>query len=99
MLIVFIQKYHCFFILINNIQDEDIARQLVELGYRGNGETLKREEFEERKRAARERHNLKQSAPKTLASAGRDLSLYPFLQALASREELVRNGKLTVYTY
>lgn len=34
------------------LEDEDLARQLVELGYRGSGETLKREEFEARKKAA-----------------------------------------------
>ena len=33
-------------------QDEELARQLVELGYRGGGEVLKREEFEARKAAA-----------------------------------------------
>ena len=32
------------------LEDEELARQLVELGYRGNGETLKREEFEARKK-------------------------------------------------
>ena len=45
-------------------QDEDLARQLVALGYRGSGETLKREEFEARKKAAREKNNKKQNAPK-----------------------------------
>jgi hypothetical protein len=34
------------------LEDEDLARQLVELGYRGSGETLKREEFEARKKLA-----------------------------------------------
>lgn len=77
-------------------QDEELARQLIELGYRGSGETLKREEFEARKRAEREKHVQKVAAPKQLASAGKDLSRFPFLQALANREELVRNGKLTV---
>jgi hypothetical protein len=33
--------------------------------------------------------------PKKLSSADKDLSSYPLLQALANREELVRNGKLT----
>ena len=37
------------------LEDEELARQLVELGYRGNGETLKREEFEARKKAEREK--------------------------------------------
>jgi hypothetical protein len=34
--------------------------------------------------------------PKVLCSAGRDYgAAFPFLQALADREEMVRNGKLT----
>ena len=33
-------------------KDQELARQLVELGYRGSGEVLKREEFESRKAAA-----------------------------------------------
>ena len=77
------------------LEDEELARQLVELGYRGSGETLKREEFEARKKAEREKHSQKQNAPKVLASAGKDLTGFPFLQAIANREELVRNGKLT----
>lgn len=34
------------------LQNEEMARQLVELGFRGSGEVLKREEFEARKAAA-----------------------------------------------
>jgi len=37
---------------VSVMQDEELARQLVELGYRGSGEVLKREEFEARKQAA-----------------------------------------------
>ena len=77
------------------LENEDLARQLVELGYRGNGDTLKREEFEARKRALRERSTQKANVPKSLSSAGKDLGSYPTLLALANREELVRNGKLT----
>jgi hypothetical protein len=77
-------------------QDEEVARQLVELGYHTVGETLKREEFEARKKAEREKHLHKDNVAKPLASVGKDLSDTPFLQCLASREELVRNGKLTV---
>jgi hypothetical protein len=77
------------------LEDEELARQLVELGYNGSGDTLKREEFEARKKAEREKHLQKDNAPKPLASIGKDLSNFPFLQALANREELVRNGKLT----
>jgi len=68
----------------------------AELGYRGSGETLKREEFEARKKAAEEAKASKlRNAPKKLASADKDLSHYPFLHNLAEREDLVRNGKLT----
>ncbi|KAJ1456316.1 hypothetical protein M885DRAFT_517798 [Pelagophyceae sp. CCMP2097] len=77
------------------LEDEELARQLVELGYRGSGDTLKRDEFEARKKALRERGTQKANVPKQLASADKDLSQLPFLLALANREELVRNGKLT----
>ena len=64
--------------------------------YRGSGETLKREEFEARKKAAEEAKASKlRNAPKKLASADKDLSHFPFLHNLAEREDLVRNGKLT----
>ena len=82
--------------MCNGAQDEDLARQLVELGYRGSGETLKREEFAARKKQEREKHLQKETVPKPLYSMGKDLANFPFLQALANREELVRNGKLTV---
>ena len=77
------------------LEDEEMARQLVELGYRGSGDTLKRDEFEARRRALRERGTQRAIVPKALASHGKDLSGNPFLAALASREALVRNGKLT----
>ena len=81
------------------LEDEELARQLVELGYRGNGETLKREEFEARKKAEREKNSQKSKKPKLLSSASSDLSQSPFLQALANREELVRAGKLTTIVF
>ena len=66
------------------------------LKYRGSGETLKREAFEARKKAAEEAKASKlRNAPKKLASADKDLSHVPFLHTLAEREDLVRNGKLT----
>jgi len=81
------------------LENEEIARQLIELGYRGSGDTLKRDEFEARKKADKEKHLHKDVAPKPLASMGKNLTDKPFLQALAAREELVRNGKLTVIIY
>ena len=74
-------------------------RQLVELGYRGSGDTLKREEFEARKRALRERSSQKTNVPKQLSSMGKDIADSPLLQALQAREELVRNGKLTTIIF
>lgn len=82
------------------LEDEDLARQLVELGYRG-GE-LKREEFEQRKKNAENIKSKKSNnlLPKVLASSGREkdavIANSPFLQALAEREEMVRTGKLAV---
>ncbi|CAF4891209.1 unnamed protein product, partial [Rotaria socialis] len=34
---------------LSYLEDEELARQLVELGYRGSGEVIKREEFYSRK--------------------------------------------------
>ncbi len=77
-------------------QDKELARQLVELGYRGSGEPLKREEFEHRKRAADHLRLAKQATTQVLASAGKGLEGYPLLQALAEREEANRSGRLSV---
>merc|ERR1712141_689099 len=76
------------------LEDQELARQLVELGYRGSGEVLKREEFEARKQAAEASRLSKRSQQKTLASSGKDLK-DPFLKALAQREEANRSGKMT----
>ena len=79
------------------LEDEDLARALVELGYAGSGETLSREDFYKRKETIElSRQQKLRAQPKALASAGKDLSNFPLLQALANREEMVRNGKLTV---
>mmetsp|Transcript_29544 Transcript_29544/g.28275 ORF Transcript_29544/g.28275 Transcript_29544/m.28275 type:complete len:241 (+) Transcript_29544:138-860(+) len=84
---------------MNYLEDDEMARQLVELGYRGLGDTIRRDDFEARKRLLRERTNQKHSVPKQLASLGKDLSQFPLLQALANREELVRTGKLTTIVF
>lgn len=82
------------------LENEEMARSLVELGYRGEGEILRRDEFETRKEQMyvvnRARGNKK---PKKLASAGKDLSKKPLLKALAQREEAVRVGKLSTLIY
>ncbi|XP_028928799.1 cilia- and flagella-associated protein 299 [Ornithorhynchus anatinus] len=76
------------------LEDEELARQLVELGYRGSGEVLKREEFVARKAAIEAARLAERTQKKTLSSAGKELK-DPFLQALAQREEANRSGKMT----
>ncbi|DBA89720.1 hypothetical protein WJX79_001157 [Trebouxia sp. C0005] len=82
------------------LEDVSLARQLVELGYHGNGEVIRREEFSQRKQAATDlqlaRLNTK---AKRLASAGKKFDGLPVLQALQQREESVRNGKLTTIIF
>ncbi|KAI8521667.1 PREDICTED: uncharacterized protein C4orf22 homolog [Branchiostoma belcheri] len=80
------------------LEDEELARQLVELGYRGSGEVLKREEFEARKQAAEASRLSKRSQQKALASSGKDLK-NPFLKCLAQREEANRSGKMTTIIF
>ncbi|XP_026703716.1 cilia- and flagella-associated protein 299 [Athene cunicularia] len=73
-------------------QSEAVVRQLVELGFRGSGDVLRREEFEARAAVAA---GLTAAAPqKSLASVGKELK-NNFLQALAEREEANRTGKIS----
>eukprot|EP01038_Epipyxis_sp_PR26KG_P016266 gene16266-22154_t len=81
------------------LEDEEMARQLVELGYRGLGDTIRREDFDTRKKLLLERTSQKHVIPKQLASVDLDFSKNPFLKALAEREELVRTGKLTTIIF
>ncbi|KAI8838610.1 flagellar/basal body protein [Chytridium lagenaria] len=67
------------------LEDKELARQLVELG----------EEFESRKKAAENFRLSKRLATKVLTSQGKELTGFPFLMALAEREESNRSGKLT----
>ncbi|XP_045392867.1 cilia- and flagella-associated protein 299 [Lemur catta] len=76
------------------LEDEGLARQLVELGYRGTGEIVTREDFEARKAAIEIARLAEKTQKKTLTSAGKDLKDH-FLQALAVREEDNRNGKVS----
>ncbi|CAM5106791.1 unnamed protein product [Eretmochelys imbricata] len=75
------------------LENEEMARQLVELGFRGSGEVLKREEFEARKAAAEASRLSERTQQKMLSSAGKELK-DNFLKALAEREEANRNGKM-----
>ncbi len=78
------------------LEDEELARQLVELGYRGSGEVLKREEFEARKLAAEASKQSKKNQQQALSSSGKNLTDV-FLKELAKREDANKSGKMTVY--
>eukprot|EP00929_Paragymnodinium_shiwhaense_P044511 TRINITY_DN22826_c0_g1_i1.p1 TRINITY_DN22826_c0_g1~~TRINITY_DN22826_c0_g1_i1.p1 ORF type:complete len:236 (+),score=56.93 TRINITY_DN22826_c0_g1_i1:76-783(+) len=81
------------------LEEDDLARQLVEIGCR-KGEVLSREEFAARREAAENAKKARlQHAPKVLASAQKDLTDFHFLRHLACREEYVRNGKLSTIIF
>ncbi|KAL6756725.1 hypothetical protein V8C86DRAFT_2643583 [Haematococcus lacustris] len=82
------------------LEDVELARHLVELGIRGNGEVIRREEFELRREAAEQARQARlNKKPKKLASQGKNVEEFPLLQALKDREEAVRNGKLTTIIF
>jgi hypothetical protein len=66
------------------LDDEEVARQLVELGYRGLGDTIRRDDFEARKQMFLEKTSQKHTIPKQLASVDRDFAEFPFLQVVNS---------------
>ncbi|TNJ27902.1 hypothetical protein GMRT_15293 [Giardia muris] len=76
------------------LEDQETARAIVETSSL-RGEILKREEFEAAKKelAATKLRGTSFMASQ-LASTGLDLTEYPFLHALAQREEQVRDGRL-----
>ncbi|XP_058523148.1 cilia- and flagella-associated protein 299 isoform X2 [Ochotona princeps] len=78
------------------LEDESLARQLVELGYRGTGEIMKREDFEARKAAIEIARQAERTQKKTLTSAGKILQ-DNFLKALAVREEDNLSGKSIIF--
>mmetsp|Transcript_30493 Transcript_30493/g.27012 ORF Transcript_30493/g.27012 Transcript_30493/m.27012 type:complete len:248 (-) Transcript_30493:33-776(-) len=82
------------------LEDIELARNLIALGYQSQGEFLHREEFESRKKEIEEARKLRNSnQPKSLASAGCHIEDSLFLTALAEREEQVRNGRLSTIIF
>ncbi|KAA3678377.1 uncharacterized protein DEA37_0007671 [Paragonimus westermani] len=80
------------------LEDEELARQLVELGYRGSGEIVKRDDFNSRKIALAEAILAKGQSKKALASEGLDI-ICPVARALASREDANRTGKMSTIIF
>ncbi|TPX46364.1 hypothetical protein SeMB42_g00724 [Synchytrium endobioticum] len=82
------------------LEDRELARQLVELGYRAAGEPLRRDEFDARQRAAEGARMAKRMHAKELAShSAAGASGSALMQALAEREADNRNGKLTTIVF
>lgn len=80
------------------LEDPDNARQIVELGYKGK-DFISREEFENMKKTAEGGQTKRKKSMETVCSAGKRFDDSPFLYALAKREELVRNGKLSTIIF
>eukprot|EP00884_Botryococcus_braunii_P020434 jgi/Botrbrau1/7074/Bobra.0165s0096.1 len=82
------------------LDDMALARQLIEFGYHARGDVLPREDFEAHKQAAEEAAAARLSRkPRRLASAGKSFPNCLLLQALADREDAVRNGKLATIVF
>ena len=81
------------------LEDEELARQLVELGYRGSGEVIKRDEFEARKEAAALSKLSSRDQKTELCHVGKSLKGSVFLEALAEREEANRSGRMTTIIF
>ncbi|KAA0197009.1 hypothetical protein FBUS_06195 [Fasciolopsis buskii] len=80
------------------LEDEELARQLVELGYRGSGEIVKREDFNNRKKALKEAVLAKEQSKKALACQGIEI-MCPVARALAHREDANRSGKMSTIIF
>jgi hypothetical protein len=77
-----------------NVKDIEVARKLVELGFRGDGEPMTKDEFDKKRLA---QIPLRDTAPKhQLCSKDIEVTGNPFLEALAEREEPNRFGQLSV---
>lgn len=82
------------------LEDTELVRQLYEVGCHGKTELLTRTQFNERKQAAfKARKNQAQAQVKTLTHSTFPLAGNPFLEALAAREESLRNGRLTTILF
>lgn len=80
------------------LEDPDNARQIVELGYKGK-DFMSREEFDAARKAASEGPLKRKKSLEAVCSVGKRFDDNPFLYALAKREELVRNGKLSTIIF
>lgn len=92
----FVQPVDLFY-----MEDEELARQLVELDIKGPGDLLSRGEFERLKTDETQRAAKFRNTPKSLTHAGLEAEYrdFPLLVQLAQREELVLLGKLATIIF
>eukprot|EP01139_Manchomonas_bermudensis_P024100 Amastigsp_a842026_27.p1 type:complete len:236 gc:universal Amastigsp_a842026_27:183-890(+) len=84
------------------LEDEELARQLVELDVKGPGDLLSRGEFERLKNDETQRAaKIRNTSTKPLAHTGVQASYkdFPLLVELAQREELVLSGRLATIVF
>ena len=82
------------------LEEINLARQLIEVGYHGKSEVLTQQQFTQRKLAQEEaRKNQNAAQVKALTHESCPIEGKPFLQALAQREEALRNGRLTTILF
>ncbi|ESN90720.1 hypothetical protein HELRODRAFT_156203 [Helobdella robusta] len=74
------------------LEDEDIARELVELGYRGNGEVLKLDDFVARKQAFEANRLAKKNQQQNLSAQCKIPEELKLMSELAKREDGNRQG-------
>lgn len=77
----------------NYLQDSDIAREFIELGYRGVGHVITRQDFQERKHRAELVLHSRRQGPVPIISETLTIT-EPFAKALAIREEANRMTRL-----
>ncbi|CAF0861267.1 unnamed protein product [Rotaria sordida] len=77
----------------NYLQDSDIAREFVELGYRGIGHAISRKDFQERKNRAEFILQSRRQGPIRIISDSLTI-IEPFAKELALREEANRTTRL-----
>ena len=77
----------------NYLQDSDIAREFIELGYRGVGHVITRQDFQERKHRAELALNSRRQGPISIISDTLTVT-EPFAKALAAREDANQTTRL-----
>lgn len=80
------------------LEDQVLARAVVELGYRGTAEFMKRQEFDEKRREYEASKVARDVHEGQLASEGLTLQ-DPLLKALAEREACNRDGRVTTIIF